>query len=356
MYTFRIFDSITAECKKIWKDDRNKFSSTFFQDIQYVEEVIKNKNNQIKIVIIYYNNIALAILPFEIKRYFFVNVLQWIGTDYSDYCNPILSERYKTLFNKIYFLNVWKLILDEMKKDIDLVFFNNQLALINNITNPFVSNFKTSLFSKIYNITLGEKFKDYKDNIKNKDKSHAYEIHRTLIKYEKLKKISKNLTVNIESSDHNLLDFKSIIDEKKKQLFKKNINNKLDEDFKKIFQNLIDSKKIKFYLISLMVGKNALSRCFGFVYANTFYYYIPTVLPNSFNNYKPGKILIIQLIEWCIKNNIKKFDFGLGSEKYKKYFSNKEISLHRYIYSCSFKGSVAHILLFILLKIKKLWL
>ena len=105
-----------------------------------------------------------------------------------------------------------------------------------------------------------------------------------------------------------------------------------------------------------MVEKNALSRCFGFVYANTFYYYIPIVLPNSFNNYKPGKILIIQLIEWCIKNNIKKFDFGLGSEKYKKYFSNKEISLHRYIYSCSFKGSVAHILLIILLKIKKLWL
>ena len=67
-----------------------------------------------------------------------------------------------------------------------------------------------------------------------------------------------------------------------------------------------------------------MSRCFGFLYANTFYYYIPTVLPNSFNNYKPGKILIIQLIEWCIKNNIKKFDFGLGNEKYKKYFSNKE--------------------------------
>ena len=307
-------------------------------------------------MIIYYNNIVLAILPFEIKKYFSVNVLQWIGADYSDYCNPILSESYVTYFNKNYFLNVWRLILKEMKKDIDLIFFNNQLSLINNIKNPFVGNFDTSLFSKIYNIKLGEKFKDYKDGIKNKDKSHAYEIHRTLIKYEKLRKISKDISLNIKNSDNNLLDFKSIIDEKEKQLMEKNVNNKFDDCFKKIFQNLIDSKKIKFYLISLKVEKNVLSRCFGFLYANTFYYYIPTVLPNSFNNYKPGKILIIQLIEWCIKNKIKRFDFGLGNERYKKYFSNKEVSLHRYIRSCSLKGSVAYFFLIILLKIKKLWL
>ena len=60
------FDTITEECKKYGKMV-NKFSSTFFK-ILYVEKVI-SKNNQIKIVILY-NNIVLAILPFENKRYF----------------------------------------------------------------------------------------------------------------------------------------------------------------------------------------------------------------------------------------------------------------------------------------------
>ena len=109
-------------------------------------------------------------------------------------------------------------------------------------------------------------------------------------------------------------------------------------------------------MISLISENKPLSRCFGFVYNNTFYYYIPVVLSNSFANYKPGKILILQLIQWCINNNINKFDFGLGSEKYKKYFSNKEISLHRYLKSSSFKGSIAYFLMLIIFRIKKLWL
>ena len=38
------------------------------------------------------NNLDFNYSPFEIKKYFFIKVLQWIGTEYSDYCNPILSK------------------------------------------------------------------------------------------------------------------------------------------------------------------------------------------------------------------------------------------------------------------------
>ena len=71
MYTFRIFDSITEECKKIWKDDRNKFSLTFFQDIQYIEEVIKNKNNQINYILLngIGNSLIKGFVPEEISDF-----------------------------------------------------------------------------------------------------------------------------------------------------------------------------------------------------------------------------------------------------------------------------------------------
>lgn len=356
MYTYKIFNSITEECESIFNNEDNMLTSTFFQDIEYIKEIIKNKNSRLKIIIIYYNKSVLAILPLEIKKIYSVKVLQWIGTDYSDYCNPILSKKLSLNLNKEYFLNVWKLIFSEIKNEIDIVFFNNQLALINDFTNPFVSFFETLKFSTVYNINLNNNFNDYKENVKNKNKKHAYEIHRTLIKYEKLKEHLKNLTINIQDSSQDFLNFKKVIDEKKTQLFKKNINNKLDDNFKKIFENLIKLKKVNFYIISLMSEKKAISSCFGFVYENAFYYYIPTVLSNSFDNYKPGKILILQIIQWCIKNNIKKFDFGLGSEKYKKDFSNKEISLHRYIKFYTLKGSLAYFFMLIFLKIKRLWL
>ena len=356
MYTYKIFDNVTKEFEDIFNTKEFKFDSTFFQHIEYIKEINKHTKSDLKIIVIYHDDLILTILPFEIKKYVFIKVLQWIGTKYSDYCNPILSKKFKSKINRKNFLATWNLILNDIKNDFDLVFLNNQLAIINDQPNPFVDYFQTSKFSTIYSINFENDFNDYKKKIKIKNKKHAYEIHRTIIKYEKLKEASKNLKVVIQDSDFDLIDFNKIVEEKKDQLYKKKINNKLDHNFTRIYKNLIQLKKLKFYVISLNLDGKPLSRCFGFVFDDTFYYYMPIVLTNSFDNYKPGKILIIQLIKWCIKNNISKFDFGLGSEKYKKYFSNKEISLHRYLEAFSLKGSIIYFLMLLIFKIKKLWL
>ena len=356
MYTYKIFDTITKEFEDIFHTKEFKFDSTFFQHIEYIKEITKYTKSDLKIIVIYHDNLILTILPFEIKKYVFIKVLQWIGTKYSDYCNPILSKKFKSKINRKHFLATWNSILNDIKNDFDLVFLNNQLAIINEQPNPFVDYFQTSKFSTIYSINFENNFNDYKEKIKIKNKKHAYEIHRTIIKYEKLKETSKNLKVVIQDSDQDLIDFNKIVEEKKDQLKKKKIKNKLDHNFIRTFKNLIQLKKLKFYVISLNLDGKPLSRCFGFVFDDTFYYYIPIVLPNSFGNYKPGKILIIKLIKWCIKKNISKFDFGLGGEKYKKYFSNKEISLHRYLEAFSLKGWIIYFLIMSFFKIKKLWL
>ena len=352
MYHYKIFNSITDECQKLWESTDNNSVSTFFQNIDYIKKLIQNKNNKIKIIVIYSNNEILTILPLEIKKYFFINVLQWIGTEYGDYCNPILSNKFDSTYDKNIFFNTWLKILKEIGK-IDQIFFNNQLATINNTINPFVDCFKTSLFSKIYNAEFKGEFEDYKKDVKKIDKKHFYEVHRTLLKLDKLNQLSK-VSMNVKDSFHDTLDFRNIIKEKRNQLQKKNIYNKLDNGFVELFEHLIDLKKINFYILSLKLKNQDISKCFGFVYKNTFYYYIPTISSNSFDNFKPGKILITQIIKWCIANKIKKLDFGLGSEKYKKYFSNKKIYLHRYLSFLSFKGFIAYLLISIVFRIKRL--
>ena len=64
------------------------------------------------------------------------------------------------------------------------------------------------------------------------------------------------------------------------------------------------------------------------------------IISEKYNNFKPGKILTLQIIEWCFKNNIKCFDFGLGDEKYKENFSNYSIPIHRYIFGKNFLGKI----------------
>ena len=41
----------------------------------------------------YENNEPIAIFPLEIKRYNQIKILQWIGTNQSDYCCPIINSK-----------------------------------------------------------------------------------------------------------------------------------------------------------------------------------------------------------------------------------------------------------------------
>ena len=92
MYTYRIFETLNEECKNLLNNKNKNFSSTFFQDFYYLQELIESTNNINKIIVIYRGKQALAILPLEIKKYYFLNVLQWIGTGKADYCNPIVIK------------------------------------------------------------------------------------------------------------------------------------------------------------------------------------------------------------------------------------------------------------------------
>ena len=102
MYFYKIFDSFTNECEKIWRETETNSNSNFFQNFDYIHEVANKSNADVKIIILFHKKKVIAILPLEIKKYFIFNVLQWIGTNYSDYCNPLFSKNFENNLNKDY--------------------------------------------------------------------------------------------------------------------------------------------------------------------------------------------------------------------------------------------------------------
>ena len=343
MYKFKIYESLSSECEKTWRELEEKSHLNYFQSFDYIREVVNQEEiKKIKIVVIYSENQVTAIFPLEIKNYYIFRVLQWIGTQKSDLCNPIIHKNI-SINNKFLFLNTWREILNEIGK-FDLIFFNNQPSLIEELDNPFVKFFNTKNFSKIYQILLPDNYDIYKKDIKQKDKKHFYEIHRTSIK---LSNLEKDYTLDFEVTNLNdgKYEFNYLIKNKLSQLKTRNIKNKFSQEFMKIYENLMMKRDNKFLILNFKINGKIISNCFGIIYRNTFYYYIPMIGSNDYNNFKPGKILILKIIQWCISKKIKIFDFGLGEEKYKKHFSNKDISLHKYLKYQSLKGLCLYILL-----------
>ena len=149
-----------------------------------------------------------------------------------------------------------------------------------------------------------------------------------------------DVVFDIKKLPYESIEFKDIVKKKIDQLKNKKIKHNLDQNFIEIFEDLIKNKNENYYLASLKIENKIISSCFGILLNNKFYYYIPSMDTNAYDYYKPGKILVLKIINWCIERKIKIFDFGLGDEKYKENFSNNSISLHRYTKNKSLMGKL----------------
>ena len=348
MLSFKIFNNINNECEKIWKKLESDSINDYFQTFEYNFELINIYNlDRLNIIVIYYNNEPVALFPLHIRNYFFIKVLTFLGSKYSDYSSPIISSIFVDNIDDKSFLNIWKEIIKKIDK-FDLVFFNNQLSQINKFKNPIVNFLNCRKFSSIYHIQLPSTFNLYKKNIFNQSKKFHYEIHRTLLKKEKLK---KNYEINFEINTLNKSKFKleHLVKNKIKELQSKRRKSNLDVKIINLYNNLNKKDENKFLMATFIINKEIISVCFCIRFSNNLYYYMPIILSKKYEKYKVGKILLLEIINWCIRTNISKFDFGLGAEKYKKYFSNINLDLFRFYDFRSLKGFIVFLFLKIIL-------
>ena len=132
-----------------------------------------------------------------------------------------------------------------------------------------------------------------------------------------------------------------------KDLKLKNILDQKSQDF---YMNFNDSefKNGKIHISSLELNDNLISLHWGVVYKNIFYHLMPSIPKSEYMKYSPGRILLQYLIKWSIDNNIKKLDFTIGDEQYKKDWSNRNEFLFSYLES----NTILYLLNYFLLYIK----
>ncbi len=76
----------------------------------------------------------------------------------------------------------------------------------------------------------------------------------------------------------------------------------------------------------LYLNNDIIAMHYGFVYNNRYYWYTPTH-NYQYEKYSPGKLLVAELVKTSIERKINVFDFLRGNEKYKYFWTDKEIKL-----------------------------
>lgn len=347
-FEYKIYDELDHEIINDWTNQSKKSFNYCYQDLNFLKNYIDTKinTNSIKFIFITVKikttKELVFIFPLEIVSIFGFKILQWLGTKDFDYCGPIITSK---KVDEKQFQCIWSGVLNSIK-NIDVIFFSKQPEYIEAEPNPFVKFLLTDFYSRIFLIKIQNSFKEYLSSIKNK--KFLKELLRSKKKLEEENKVDIKFAEDSNSND--LLN--SIIDDKILQLRKSKkfffINKENLYFYKKLYQKNKQIMKIS----ALYVNKKIVAGCLSLIFKERLYYLIPIIFNHNFRKYSPGKILIYSLIHWSHLNNYKFFDFGLGEEKYKKYWSNKTISLYRYIDYNSPKGFLVKVFLksFFLLK------
>ena len=110
-----------------------------------------------------------------------------------------------------------------------------------------------------------------------------------------------------------------MIAQKKIRYDETNIWNMFDfKEYKNFYNKILHKKgfKNKLHVSALRIEKELISTHFGLVHKGIFYYLMPSY-STEWKKYSPGKVHLLLLIEWAIKNKLNVFDFTVGGESYK---------------------------------------
>ena len=139
---------------------------------------------------------------------------------------------------------------------------------------------------------------------------------------------------------------KKAIDWKKE---KKNKSGFLRSFSEKFYSNILDDKSI--VISGLKLDNHFIAISLGFVQGLNYFYLVPSYkIDHNFIKYSPGKILMIELLNYFQNKNFKYFDFCDGQESYKENWTNNKIDINLYIKPTNLLG----LILSFFFKIKKL--
>ena len=342
--SYKNFYNLDDHLKEIWESLEREGNCYIFQKYQYTYNLVKIFNINFCIFsVIYNNNKPIAIFPFEIKIFKKIKILQWLGSSINDYNCPIILKQ--DIFNNKNFIDIWKQILNSIK-DFDIIFLNKQPEYLEKIPNPFVKYLYNNNHSRVYQLKLRNLENDDLDFLRNK--KFKNEFNRTRKKLLE----SNNIIFDTKYIEYKENLIENIIFKKISNLVKRKIPHSLNRNLITFLERLSKLYPKKLIISTLKINKEIIARNIGIFDNKRFYYYIPVVLSEKYNSFSPGKLLIYELIKWSRKNNISIFDFGIGEETYKKYWSNDFMQIFKHIDYRGLKGFFFFSILKLYFKIK----
>ena len=186
----RIFNELSPELEKIWRDLESNTEATPFQSYEWLSHwyrIIGLPINKLKLLVICVlnKNEVEALFPLCVSENLGIKTVEWLGGVNSDYLLPIVKT--DSSFIKENFKLIWEELLG-LAKFADLIRLSKQPEYLGNNINPFVSELPNKFLMNSHQAVFDVPFEEYlKKNVSKKVLSDSRRQKRRLSELGNLK-------------------------------------------------------------------------------------------------------------------------------------------------------------------------
>ncbi len=275
----------------------------------------------------------LYFLPLGIKRQSGLKILSWLGGLIADYQAPLLGQAITRLDSRAQ-QAIWREVKHHLPA-FDAARFICQPALIGGHANPFVVPGAT-VYADSHASTLGDDWEGfYRSRIKSRKRLDINRRRRRLAERGAVRFV-------IAGSDAEVAAItEAMIHQKRRRYQETGVVDLLaDENYRGFYRQMGREHRAGglVHICALYVDDLIVATHWGMVLGDRFYFLMPAYEDGEWKQYSVGRLLLEEMLQWCVQQGIAVFDFTLGDESYKMEWCDQHMDLYQTLDARSWLG------------------
>jgi CelD/BcsL family acetyltransferase involved in cellulose biosynthesis len=329
------------ECESLWRTAVETCSCFVFQTFEWLSTWYSTIG-QAEGVRAYIVRLAdhtgrtLLILPLGIYRRKGVRFLCFLGGVVTDYNVALIDPEFASNISKMEFSTLWRSILD-LLPSVDVVWLQRMPDTVEGTRNPMITLAGTQHTENAYAATLPADLATFKARRSTKLFSDNRRRRRRLSE-------KGRIDVSIPVVPADAIETLETMARQKSRRWRESGGRDLFalprylQFYKILTKTSFQSRRV--HLSCLRLNGQMLATHWGLVFKRRFYWLMPGYQAGEWTRYSVGRLLLENVVEWCISEQMSVFDLTVGDESFKFDWADHSLALYEHLDRRSLKGAL----------------
>jgi D-aspartate ligase len=280
------------------------------------------------------------LLPLAVEPSYASRRLCWLGQDLNDYNAPLLAKNFSQRVTVESFLAAWRELLARIRREpalrYDWIELEKMPPQVGGQVNPFCGLASAPNPSGAHATALGSDWKQF-----YADKRSSATRRRDRTKRKHLSEFGEiGFATGTDASDI-MRTLQILMQQKSRQFAQKGIADMFERPgWREFFLDVATNPATRHlvHISRVQIGEHCAAANLGLLFGDAYYHMLASYDDGELSRYGPGALHLRELLAYAIGRGLRRFDFTIGDEPYKREWSDSTVTLWDYRTVAALRG------------------